>query len=277
MSATTTISDWMRAPVSLEGPDEFAIGDVHGCLDLLESMIEAMAAEARAGSCLTFLGDLIDRGPDSRGCLLLAACPAGELGFSETHTLYGNHELMMLRAMGLEKYAQLDAFRLWMNNGGWTAMESFGMVEEEYDTLGWLNIDRPIRDSLGLAASLLNRLETHRRIGNLLFVHAGINPNVSLARWFSEEPLRPVINENYHFAWVRFPFLGHEGGFEDNLIVVHGHTPEDTVMSWKGRRGAELHRLDGWRLGLDGGSYRTGRVAGVQFRNSEYRVFISSR
>jgi serine/threonine protein phosphatase 1 len=277
MSVSTTISDWMRAPVILNGPDEFAIGDSHGCLDLLESMIEAMASNAPPGSNLTCLGDLIDRGPDSLGCLSLMSRPATDLGFSENHVLFGNHELMMLGAMRFEKYSQLDAFRLWTDNGGWAAMESFGMVEEEYDAFGWLKLEEPIRTSLGEAAHLLDQLETHRRVGNLLFVHAGINPSIKLANWFTGNPLRTVINEDQHFAWIRFPFLGHDGRFEDDLIVVHGHTPEDTVMSWKGRRGVELHRLDGWRLGLDGGSYRTGRIAGAQFRKDEYRVFVASR
>ena len=122
MSATTTISDWIRAPVTLDGPDEFAIGDVHGCRVQLESLIQAMADEAPAGSCLTFLGDLIDRGLDSLGCLRLVARPAVELGFGKCHVLFGNHETMMLRAMGTQDYEQLDAFRLWTDNGGWATM-----------------------------------------------------------------------------------------------------------------------------------------------------------
>ena len=78
-----------------------------------------MADEAPAGSCLTFLGDLIDRGSDNLGCLRLAARPAGELGFGECHVLFGNHETMMLRAMGTQDNEQRDAFRLWTDNGGW--------------------------------------------------------------------------------------------------------------------------------------------------------------
>ena len=177
--------------------------------------------------------------------------------------------------MGTQDYEQLDAFRLWTDNGGWATMESFGMLEEEYDDLGGLKLVEPIRASLGEAATLLDRLKSHRRTGNLLFVHAGIHPKIPLGRWFAGDPLRPVINENAHFAWIRFPFLGFEKEFEDSLIVVHGHTPEDTVQAWKGHRDTVLHRLDGWRLGLDGGSYRTGNIAGAQFREGEYRVFIA--
>jgi serine/threonine protein phosphatase 1 len=248
----------------------------HGCREQLDSLIQTMAGEAPAGSCLTFLGDLIDRGWDSLGCLRLAARPAGDLGFGECHVLFGNHETMMLRAMGTQDYEQLDAFRLWTDNGGWATMESFGMLEEEYDDLGGLKLVEPIRASLGEAATLLDRLESHRRTGNLLFVHAGIHPKIPLGRWFAGDPLRPVINENAHFAWIRFPFLGFEEEFEDSLIVVHGHTPEDTVLAWKGRRDTVPHQLDGWRLGLDGGSYRTGTVAGAQFRDGNYRVFTAS-
>jgi len=276
MSTTTKISDWIKAPIILDGPDEFAIGDVHGCREQLDNLLQTMTDEAPAGSRLTLLGDLIDRGTDSLGCLRLAARPAGELGFGECHVLFGNHETMMLRAMGAQDAEQLDAFRLWTANSGWAALASFGMVEEEYDELGGPKLAEPIRASLGEAATLLERLETHRRTGNLLFVHAGIHPRIPLDRWFAGDPLRPVINENTHFAWIRFLFLGFEEEFEDGLIVVHGHTPEDTVLAWKGRRDAALHRLDGWRLGLDGGSYRTGTVAGAQFRDGKYRVFTAS-
>jgi serine/threonine protein phosphatase 1 len=276
MSATTTISDWIKAPVTLDGPDEFAIGDVHGCREQLDSLIQTMAGEAPAGSCLTFLGDLIDRGWDSLGCLRLAARPAGDLGFGECHVLFGNHETMMLWAMGTQDDEQQQAFRLWTDNGGWAALESFGMGEEDYDEFGPLTLTEPIRASLGEAATLLDRLETHRRTGNLLFVRAGLHPKIPLGRWFAGDPLRPVINENAHFAWIRFPFLGFEAEFDDGLIIVHGHTPEDIVQAWKERRDAVLHRLDGWRLGLDGGSYRTGTVAGAQFRNGGYRVFTAS-
>jgi serine/threonine protein phosphatase 1 len=273
--AQTTVSAWMSAPVSLDTPDEFVIGDVHGCTGLLESLLGAMAEEAPDGSRLTLLGDLIDRGPDSLGCLRLAARPARELGFAERHVLYGNHETMMMRAMSLEGHRQSDAFRLWILNGGWAAMDSFG-VQEEYDARGRLRIADAILESLGGAASLLEDLKTHRQPGNLLLVHAGIRPDVPLSRWFDGNPLRPVECEDMHFAWIRFPFLRWESGFENGMIVVHGHTPEDTVQHWKSRHDAELHRLDGWRLGLDGGSYRTGRVAGAQFRQGEYRVFVAS-
>src|SRR4051794_20873243 len=161
MSTTTKISDWIKAPIILDGPDEFAIGDVHGCREQLDNLLQTMTDEAPAGSRLTFLGDLIDRGTDSLGCLRLAARPAGELGFGECHVLFGNHETMMLRAMGAQDAEQLDAFRLWTANGGWAALASFGMVEEEYDELGGPKLAEPIRASLGEAATLLERLETH--------------------------------------------------------------------------------------------------------------------
>ena len=60
-------------------------------------------------------------------------------------------------------------------------------------------------------------------------------------------------------------------------MVVHGHTPEPRVLAAKGRRATPgWHRLDGWRLGLDGGSYQTGIVAGAEFRDGGYRVFTAS-
>jgi serine/threonine protein phosphatase 1 len=155
-------------------------------------------------------------------------------------------------------------------------MESFDLRKDEYVVSGELRLVGPVRESLGEAASLLDNLETHRQTGNLLLVHAGVNPSVPLAEWSAGDPLREIFDQDSHFACIRFPFLGHGREFEYGLIIVHGHTPEDSVQFWKGSRNAVLHRLDGWRLGLDGGSNQTGISAGAQFRNGVYRVFVDS-
>jgi hypothetical protein len=63
MGVSTTVSDWIEAPATLDGQVELAIGDVHGCRDQLKILKETMAGEVPAGNCQTFLGDLVDQGP----------------------------------------------------------------------------------------------------------------------------------------------------------------------------------------------------------------------
>lgn len=107
--------------------------------------------------------------------------------------------------------------------------------------------------------------------GNLLFVHAGVHPQVSLKDWFSKHPYD--LSSDDHYLWVRWPFFHHEGKFEGGHLVVHGHTLDKTILAYKGRRQDEPHRIDGWRLGLDGGSYATGEVCGAEFRFGQYRIY----
>jgi len=67
----------------------------------------------------------------------------------------------------------------------------------------------------------LQELQSHMCIGNLVFVHAGVDPEVGVSQ--SLKPDRMTFNDR-HWAWIKEPFLQHKDGF-DGRIIVHGHTP----------------------------------------------------
>ncbi|SUE63184.1 metallophosphoesterase [Roseomonas gilardii] len=290
MPIRTVIGPWHTAPICLPaGRREFAVGDVHGMSGLLAAILSAMAAEAgadTAGTHLTLLGDLVDRGPDSLGCFDIAGQSAEELGFGGVTLLVGNHEGFVLNMLQHGMRADVNSMWAWMDNGSeWFREEGERLfpgrksrffrrpdLETEY-----------ARDVLGAErVGLLRSAVTHRRAGNLLFVHAGVNPAVSFEDWFSR-PVWPVPADG-NWAWVREDFWRHGGGFEDGVFVVHGHTIEPLIAHEKGRltldaegrwNPLDIHRADGMRLGLDGGSATSGIVAGAEFRDGGYRVYIA--
>ena len=272
--ADVTISQWMEIPSEIGDGRVFVVGDVHGMSRHFEAILEAMSTEARGLGELVLLGDLIDRGPDGVACLRLAAQPAEKLGFARKTLLIGNHELLMLEAMRPGP-RQLSALQIWAGNGGGEMLLEVGLLPYKADE-SLPVLDRVIRDALGAEVmAMLDDAASHREVGNVLFVHGGIDPDVPIEEWFSR-PWLPIGKEADHFAWVRGPFLHHQGPFEGGRLVVHGHSPENRVMEWKGYPQNRAHMLDGWRLGLDGGTVVTGRVVGAEIRTGRYRLYAAS-
>lgn len=270
------VSPWFEAPVALpEGAQEFAVGDVHGHVAQFGALLDAMRMAGGPDAHLTLLGDLIDRGPASLAALRLAAIAPPALGFARHTTLLGNHEMAMLLALGGGPEAP-DAQELWLANGGDTTLAEAGVAPAALALRAGF-----ARASLRLAAGpaafeMLEKAELARLAGNLVFVHGGIDPGAPLEATLACAP-RLALGGATHPAWIREGFLDHDGPFEGGRIVVHGHTPEPRVLRSKGRREKPgFHRLDGSRLGLDGGSYATGMVAGAEFRRGGYRVFVAS-
>lgn len=265
------VTPWMEAPVSLPaGTREFVIGDIHGMLLQARAVIGAMAAESAGKHHLTFLGDLADRGPHGLDCMLLASAEPGDLGFEATTKLQGNHEILLMQAL------RGDSPRHWLGMcGGWALVLEMGL-----DPTLVMRLPREVSTPLirsripGRVLAMLDATVSHRRVGNLMLVHAGVHPRVPFARWFRSPDLD--IDGQNQWAWIREPFWSHRDRFEDGCLVVHGHTIEDSIM-WSKKYPLELaHRLDGWRIGLDGGSFATGRVAGAEFVNGAYRVFTAT-
>jgi serine/threonine protein phosphatase 1 len=215
-----------------EGERVYAIGDIHGRLDLLDALLE-MIAEDSAGSSaaiqLVFLGDMIDRGPQS------AQVVEQILGLRESgravRALLGNHEEMLLRALGSPR---AEAMNLFLRNGGHETLLSYGIseteiLEESADTLRELALSHIPKAHLAFLASLEDWIE----VGDYLFVHAGIRPGLPLEHQMPAD-----------LRWIRKEFL--ESGADHGRVVVHGHTirPEPDV------------RFN--RIGIDTGAYRTG-------------------
>ena len=204
----------------------YAIADLHGSHDLLESALAAIArhgaTQAAGQRSAVFLGDYVDRGPGSRAILdrLMAGPPEGWRWLC----LKGNHEQIMTDVC--DGRAPLH---WWIDNGGDATLRSFGLPPDARaqmglprDHLDW------IRDLPPIAA------DPHR-----VFVHAGVDPT------------RPLSEQDeHHLLWSRERNrLGHQGRF-----VVHGHTPH-----------ADGPVADGHSLNLDTYAWATGRLVVAVF------------
>jgi serine/threonine protein phosphatase 1 len=215
MAAAMTVSvpSDEGVPALPKGQLLYAVGDIHGRLDLLRDLLQLIADDAHTRSqatrrALVFLGDYVDRGPDSSG--VVARLIAGAVPGFDTYFLKGNHEAILLNFLG-------DPLHLdhWLMNGGQATLESYGV-----DTRGLAEAGASKEAWRETFAAALP--ETHLRffrtlrlsvtIGDYLFVHAGVRPGVPLAAQ-SEDDL----------VWIRRPFLDHAGPF--GKFVVHGHTP----------------------------------------------------
>jgi serine/threonine protein phosphatase 1 len=171
----------------------YAIGDIHGSLDKLRRlMLRCEQNAAGRPFKYVFLGDYIDRGPQSAGVIACLIDLQARLG-DRLIALKGNHEAMALGAV--EGTAPL---RLWFAQGGAATLESYGNVRPT--ELPSLHLD------------WLRSLRLSYDDGRRFFVHAGVNP---------EKPLD--LQDEQHLLWIREPFLS--DGRDYGRLVVHGHTP----------------------------------------------------
>lgn len=260
----------MRLPGNVGNVQLFAIGDVHGRAGALERALERIAATERRAEHrhLVLLGDLIDRGPESLRALLLAR-DAGDLAcVDQVSRLFGNHELLFLDAIDRPD----RNFGLWTSNGGRALLKELGRPEL---------VDEPIAatefltSELAQEISFIRGFSSHARVGDLLLVHAGIDPSIPIDQFLALPPgSHRVMPE--HWAWIRSPFLYHEGGwdFDGKLVVVHGHTPGNF-----GRKLGpdalglnfdlvETHR----RINLDAGANQYDQVLLLECLGDEYRL-----
>ena len=227
----------------------YAIGDIHGRLDLLKDLLDQVerdnAARRPAKTWLIFLGDFVDRGPDSRGVIeLLQSRPPG---FARPVFIKGNHEEFFLRVLEGEEDTVVD----WLTYGGYQCCESYGVSQ------GWtLNataqeiVDR-LRASVPKShRDFLEHLADSFQFGDYLFVHAGIRPGVPLHSQSSKD-----------LRWIREGFL--EDRTDHGVVVVHGHTIVETP---------EEHPN---RIALDTGAYRSGVLTALGLEGRE-RWFISA-
>src|SRR5215475_2760620 len=197
------------APAVPDGVRIYAVGDIHGRSDLLAAMLRAIDADCVRRKIerpiTVFIGDYIDRGPDSRGVLdLLLRWQGNEAVF-----LRGNHETFLPRFLGDSRF--LDE---WRQYGGLETLLSYGLKPT-------VNPER--HEQVRLADELANIIpEQHINFleslqlsfccGDFFFVHAGIRPGV---------PIREQAEDD--LLWIREEFLTYDRPFEH--FVVHGHTP----------------------------------------------------
>jgi serine/threonine protein phosphatase 1 len=222
-------------------PLTYAIGDIHGCHDLLLTLLQGIEGHAAGQPYrLVFLGDYIDRGPDSAG--VLATVRRLQEGSPESVVcLMGNHEALMLEAATDPSRAQL-----WLRNGGDAALASFGInnvSELPSDIVEWVR-----------------QLPAFYEDEHHYYVHAGVNP----ARALSDQT-------NHDRFWIREAFLEAEHDFGKH--IVHGHTPLQTASPDE-----RLYRTNLDTAAVYGGALTAGVFTPKQTRAVAYlRVLANGR
>lgn len=219
----------------------YAVGDIHGRADLLARLLSDIDADCclrpTERTITVFVGDYIDRGPESRQVLdlLLQWRQDREVVF-----LKGNHEIFLPRFLADSR--TLDS---WRPLGGLQTLVSYGLKPT-------INPGRheQIRLADELASAIpedhlkfLEALQLSYGCGDFLFVHAGIRPHVPIHAQAEEDLL-----------WIREEFLSHEQPFE--RFIVHGHTP------------ARVPDMRPNRINIDTGAFATGRLTCVAIEGS---------
>ena len=204
-----------------------AIPDIHGQKAELDRVLRLADAQCGTGARIVFLGDLVDRGPDSRGVIqtLIDGIEAGR----DWIVLRGNHDQMFLDFLRAAERGEPDlrAGAGWLggNLGGVETLRSYG-ADIPRGRTGW----RGVADSIpGRHKRFLAGLPSFHATDAHVFVHAGIRPGVPLSRQDRDDMI-----------WIREPFLSDRR--DHGKLVVHGHTPVETPTHY------------GNRVNLDGGA-----------------------
>ncbi len=235
------------------GQRVYAIGDIHGCLDQLNKLHQLIMDDAQDAFAsdmsvtLIYVGDYIDRGPQSKGVI---DCLLGDWP-SEIHPVFlrGNHEATLLNF--LEDSNVLNA---WRNFGGVETLHSYGVdvsVLREADGFGTIqNQFKALLPSDHL--QFYQNLQTTAMIGDYFFVHAGVRPGVSLDQQKEDDLL-----------WIRDEFL--ESNKFHGKVIVHGHSPKEQPEIWPNR------------INVDTGAYLTGKLTCLVLEGEEKRCIESCK
>jgi len=209
----------------------YAIGDSHGCVDHLKHLQEIILDDSRAGAAnlerraIVYLGDYIDRGPDSRGLidrLIGAPLPGFESVF-----LKGNHDAMLLRLID-----EGVAGPSWALHGLFETLGSYGI-----DPAVWHSGAAALRVAVVEAVpaphlAFLRSLHHSHIEGDYFFAHAGVRPGVPLE---AQSP-RDLM-------WIRDEFL--DSNADHGKVVVHGHTPVEVPDTRANRIGIDTGAVYG--------------------------------
>ncbi len=235
-----------------DGMTIYAIGDIHGRVDLLNRLLDKISADltetAPAGeTILAFLGDYVDRGPDSR-LVLETLKQLKRNGGDKVVTLKGNHEEAFLGFLG-----DAGSGAAWAEHGGRETLLSYGVALPKHrtDAEGW---ETARQDFIAAVppdhVQFLKSLSLWETLGDYLFVHAGVRPGVPM-----------MDQEERDLLWIREEFLQSNRAMDK--VVVHGHTPVE-----------EPALADG-RIGIDTGAYATGILTALKLQGED-RLFLNT-
>jgi serine/threonine protein phosphatase 1 len=222
-----------RSPRLPAGLRIYAIGDIHGRLDLLDKLLELvkcdLALHPAVRPVYLFLGDYIDRGPASRATIdrLIAHGDANEVIF-----LRGNHEQIALKCL-----SDRALFDKWLRLGGWETLLSYGVSCRNSS-----HVEQIVELQTSFHGALpqthfrfFRNLQNSFTCGDYFFAHAGVRPGIALASQTEADLL-----------WIRHEFLASRSNF--GKIIVHGHTPASEI------------EVASNRINIDTGAFATGRL-----------------
>lgn len=250
-----------RVSAAPEGVCLYAVGDIHGRMDLLTRLIELIdedAAQLPEGirPQIIFLGDYIDRGLQSRDVIEYFA--SGALERYDPVYLLGNHEEALLRFR-----EEVGFGKQWARFGGAETLYSYGLAPpnsraslNSHDEMSaaqaaWEKLWTEFRTRLPEShLRFMETLKPYHIAGDYLFVHAGLRPGVALDR-----------QQERDLLWIRDEFLHDDAQFQH--VIVHGHTPEDAIYR------------DDRRIGLDTGAFVTGRLSAAKLIGTDV-AFLST-
>jgi len=208
----------------------YAIGDIHGYAERLEAALAWVETDGGPDAHIVFLGDYVDRGPESRA--VVERLRTGVAEGRPWTVLRGNHDRMFCRFVqgGVVHDDRISSGHGWLNAalGGVKTLASYGVAADEFGPMDRIWAAARAAVPADHIAFLADRPLTYQT-GTSLFVHAGIRPGVALAD-----------QEEDDLVWIREPFLSHPNPFE--WLIVHGHTALEHPVHY------------GNRVDLDGGT-----------------------
>lgn len=239
-----------RTPIRLipAGQRVYAVGDIHGRLDLLDMLLAMVdsdeCARGPAETQLVFLGDLVDRGPDSAGVIdrLIDLAERRRARF-----ILGNHEEIFLRVLD----GDVESLRLFVRIGGRETILSYGVTAQDFERASYPDLLATIQAAVPPShIAFLEGFEDRIEIGDYAFVHAGMRPGI------------PMVGQRASdMRWIRNSFLDRD--WEFGKMVVHGHSVSNDVV------------VRPTRIGIDTGAFSSGRLTALGLQEEE-RWFLTT-
>jgi serine/threonine protein phosphatase 1 len=233
--------DTARVP---DGMRVYAIGDIHGRNDLLQRLLTQIDADdatrGAADTQIIFLGDLMDRGPDSAGVIETAMTLRSD--GRKVRFLMGNHEEVFVRAC---RKRDSKTTRFFLRIGGEATVLSYPITRAEYITLDMDELSERLTNLVPHEhLDFIDSFEDQIVVGDYAFVHAGIRPGVLLSQQKPSD-----------LRWIREEFVDQRGDLEK--VVVYGHTIYEDIEE----RGS--------RIGIDTGAYASDKLTALALEGGE--------
>ena len=228
----------------------YAVGDIHGRLDLLLKLTEKILYDSAHApekkQMIVFLGDYIDRGSDSAS--VIEFLQSTYFRKADAVFLRGNHDQVMLDFL-----ENADVGTDWIQYGGRETLLSYRVAPPGASATreDWVDCQQTLKSMMpGTHLEFLRRTRTHFSFGDCFFVHAGVDPK------------RPIEEQTEaEFLWIRDAFMRSDKRLSH--VIVHGHTPE-ARPTWDGRR-----------IGIDTGAYLSGCLTAARISGNSVE-FLST-